>query len=34
MTSGSGTFSRTFSRHDPMPAHLAEQVKKEAAARS
>jgi elongation factor G len=35
MTSGSGTFSRTFVRHDQMPAHLAEQVKKEhAAARS
>ena len=33
MTSGSGTFSRTFARHDPMPAHLAEQVRKEAAAR-
>ena len=29
MTSGSGTFSRTFCRHDPMPAHLADQVKKE-----
>jgi elongation factor G len=34
MTSGSGMFSRTFSRYDPMPAHLADQVKKEAAARS
>jgi elongation factor G len=34
MTSGSGTFSRAFSRYDPMPAHLADQVKKEAAARS
>jgi len=35
MTSGAGTFSRTFSRYDQMPAHLAEQVKKEhAAARS
>ncbi len=32
MTSGSGTFSRTFCRHDPMPAHLADQVKKEHAA--
>lgn len=32
MTSGSGTFSRTFARYDPMPAHLAEEVKKEAAA--
>jgi elongation factor G len=29
MTSGSGTFARTFCRHDPMPAHLADQVKKE-----
>jgi len=33
MTSGSGVFTRTFARHDPMPSHLAEQVKKEAAAR-
>ena len=32
MTSGAGTFARTFCRHDPMPAHLAEQVKKEHAA--
>jgi elongation factor G len=32
MTSGSGTFTRTFCRHDPMPAHLADQVKKEHAA--
>jgi elongation factor G len=29
MTSGAGTFSRTFARHEPMPSHLAEQVKKE-----
>jgi elongation factor G len=29
MTSGSGTFSRSFARYDPMPAHLAEQVRKE-----
>ncbi|MGN9912999.1 elongation factor G-like protein EF-G2 [Phytohabitans sp. LJ34] len=29
MTSGSGTFTRTFARHEPMPSHLAEQVKKE-----
>jgi elongation factor G len=29
MTSGAGTFSRTFNRYDPMPAHLAEAVKKE-----
>jgi elongation factor G len=34
MTSGAGTFNRSFARYDPMPAHLAEQVKKEAAARS
>jgi elongation factor G len=34
MTSGTGTFSRSFVRYDPMPAHLAEQVKKEHAARS
>jgi elongation factor G len=33
MTSGAGTFSRTFARHEPMPSHLADQVKKEAAAR-
>jgi elongation factor G len=29
MTSGSGTFTRKFVRYDPMPAHLAEQVRKE-----
>jgi elongation factor G len=29
MTSGSGTFTRTFVRHDPMPSHLAEAVRKE-----
>ncbi len=34
MTSGTGTFARTFARYEPMPAHLAEQVKKEHAARS
>ncbi|GAA2370729.1 elongation factor G-like protein EF-G2 [Dactylosporangium salmoneum] len=33
MTSGSGTFTRSFVRHDPMPSHLAEAVKKEHAAR-
>ncbi len=33
MTSGAGVFSRRFARHEPMPTHLAEQVKKEAAAR-
>jgi elongation factor G len=32
MTSGAGTFSRTFARYDPMPAHLADQVRKEHAA--
>ncbi len=29
MTSGTGTFRRSFARYDPMPSHLAEQVKKE-----
>ncbi|MEV4628602.1 elongation factor G-like protein EF-G2 [Micromonospora sp. NPDC049523] len=29
LTSGSGTFSRTFARYEPMPAHLVEQVRKE-----
>jgi elongation factor G len=29
LSSGSGTFSRSYLRHEPMPAHLAEQVKKE-----
>jgi elongation factor G len=32
MTSGGGTFARTFLRYDPMPAHLADAVKKEHAA--
>jgi len=32
MTSGSGTFARSFARYDPMPTHLAEQVRKEHAA--
>jgi len=31
MTSGAGTFSRRFVRYDPMPAHLAEEVRKAAA---
>jgi elongation factor G len=31
MTSGAGTFRRIFVRHEPMPSHLAEQVRKEAA---
>jgi elongation factor G len=29
MTSGAGTFARTFARYDQMPTHLAESVKKE-----
>jgi elongation factor G len=29
MTSGAGTFSRSFHRYDPMPAHLADAVRKE-----
>jgi elongation factor G len=29
MTSGSGTFTRRFARYDPMPSHLADQVRKE-----
>ena len=33
MTVGRGAFTRTFVRHDPMPAHLADAVKKEATAR-
>jgi elongation factor G len=28
MTSGAGTFSRSFNRYDPMPAHLAEAHRK------
>jgi len=32
MTSGSGTFSRTFARYDPLPSHLADAVRKEHAA--
>jgi len=32
MTAGSGTFTRVFTRHGPMPAHLADAVKKEHAA--
>ena len=34
MTSGAGTFSRTFNRYDPMPSHLADAVRKEHAASS
>jgi elongation factor G len=33
LSSGSGTFRRTYARHEPMPAHLAEAVRKEHAAR-
>jgi elongation factor G len=29
MTSGTGTFRREFARYEPMPSHLADQVKKE-----
>ncbi|MDG4824382.1 elongation factor G-like protein EF-G2 [Asanoa sp. WMMD1127] len=29
MTSGSGTFGRSFARYEPMPSHLAEAVRKE-----
>jgi elongation factor G len=29
LTSGSGTFTRTYARHEPMPAHLADAVRKE-----
>ncbi|BCB74196.1 elongation factor G-like protein EF-G2 [Phytohabitans flavus] len=29
MTSGAGTFTRTFARHEPMPPHLTDQAKKE-----
>ncbi|MEV4638943.1 elongation factor G-like protein EF-G2 [Actinoplanes sp. NPDC049548] len=32
LTSGAGTFSRTYARHEPMPAHLADAVRKEHAA--
>ncbi|GAB2933693.1 elongation factor G-like protein EF-G2 [Micromonospora polyrhachis] len=32
MTSGTGTFRRSFARYDPMPAHLAEQTRKSASA--
>ncbi|HEX6498273.1 MAG TPA: elongation factor G-like protein EF-G2 [Micromonosporaceae bacterium] len=34
MTSGTGGFSRTFVRYEPMPSHLADQVRKEHAART
>ena len=29
MTSGAGTFARTFVRYDPMPSHLAEAARKD-----
>lgn len=29
LSSGAGTFSRSYLRHEPMPAHLADSVKKE-----
>jgi elongation factor G len=29
MTSGAGSFRREFARYEPMPAHLAEQIRKE-----
>ncbi|HYN97019.1 MAG TPA: elongation factor G-like protein EF-G2 [Pilimelia sp.] len=29
MTSGAGTFRRRFARHDPIPGHLADQIRKE-----
>jgi elongation factor G len=32
MTSGSGTFRRTFARYEPMPSHLADAVRKDHAA--
>ncbi|GGK85559.1 elongation factor G-like protein EF-G2 [Mangrovihabitans endophyticus] len=33
LSSGSGTFTRTYARHEPMPTHVAEAVRKEHAAR-
>ncbi|AEV87430.1 elongation factor G [Actinoplanes sp. SE50] len=33
LSSGAGTFSRSYVRHEPMPAHLVEAVKKEHAVR-
>jgi elongation factor G len=32
LSSGAGTFSRTYTRHEPMPVHLADAVRKEHAA--
>jgi elongation factor G len=34
MTSGTGLFQRSFARYEPMPSHLVDQVKKEAAEKS
>jgi elongation factor G len=33
LSSGAGTFTRTYARHEPMPAHLADAVRKEHAAK-
>jgi len=33
LSSGAGTFSRTYARHEPMPTHLADAVRKEHAAK-
>jgi elongation factor G len=33
LTSGAGTFTRTYARHEPMPAHLADAVRKEHSSR-
>jgi elongation factor G len=32
LSSGAGTFTRRYARHEPMPAHLADGVRKEYAA--
>ena len=34
LTSGAGTFTRQYIRHEPMPAHLADAVRKEHSAKS
>ena len=33
MPAGTGTFRREFARHEPMPAHLADQARKESTTR-
>jgi len=33
LSSGAGTFSRTYARHEPMPSHLADAIRKEHAAK-